>query len=367
MRVAVVGAGVVGLSIARALLAAGHEVTVYDQGRVPNPLGSSVDRSRLIRHTYGRQLGYAAMVDDAYAAWDRLWAEMGESLYVRTGTLLLDYGEGGWPRDCVATLARIGKSWEALDRKAAEERFPLLDLSGIAQACFVPTGGVLHAEKIVAALARRVRELGGTLCEETRVAEVDAAASAAVLADRGRVEGDLLVLAPGPWVNRLLPDLAERLTPSRQVVCYAEIPADRRERWSTMPMVLDIGPESGFYVVPPHFGAPLKIGDHSFSLRGDPARDREAGAAELNRLFESASSRLKEFPRYRLRDGRTCFYTVEPQERFVVEPRGKAFVFAGFSGHGFKFGPLIGERFAEVVAGRRSVEAFIRWAEGCEA
>lgn len=366
MRATVVGAGIIGLSIARSLLTQGHAVSVYDQGPVPNPLASSVDASRLIRHTYGAKVGYAAMVDDAYAAWDRLWAETGECHYARTGTLLLGYERSGWAEECVETLAKIGKTWEELSPEAAEARFPLLTLSGIARAYVVPSGGALHAERIVSLLATRVRALGGRLHESTPVAEADPETGTVRPRDGAPVTADLLILAPGPWVGRLLPDLAERLTPSRQVICYADAPADLRARWERMPMLLDIGPEAGFYVVPPQFGAGIKIGDHSFSLRGDPDIGREPDPDEVRAMFESAAPRLRHFERYAPREGRTCFYTVEGEERFVIEPRGKAFVFAGFSGHGFKFGPLIGERFAEVTAGRLSADAFRSWAEGRE-
>jgi glycine/D-amino acid oxidase-like deaminating enzyme len=364
MQVAVVGAGVIGLSLARSLLHAGHEVTVYDRAEVPNPHASSVDRSRLIRYAYGRQAGYAGMVDDAYGAWDRLWAELGESHYIRTGTLVLAQHGATWARDSANTLAAMGRPAEWLDPAEAEARYPLLDLTGIERAFHVPTGGVLHAERIVAALARHVRALGGTVREECPVESVDTALGCLVLADGTHVRADMLLLAPGPWAARLLPDLASRLTPSRQVVTYGDIPPETGTQWDAMPMVLDIGKDSGFYAVPPVLGEPLKVGDHSFSLKGDPDREREPGVEELREMFESASVRLKGFDAYQLRDGRTCFYTVAPEERFIVEQRGRAAVFAGFSGHGFKFGPLIGERFAEVAARRRSFESFARWAEG---
>ncbi|RDD60972.1 FAD-dependent oxidoreductase [Ferruginivarius sediminum] len=364
MQVAVAGAGVIGLSLARSLLQAGHEVTVYDRAEVPNPHASSVDRSRLIRYAYGRQAGYAGMVDDAYAAWDRLWAELGESHYVRTGTLVLAQPGATWARDSANALAAMGRPVEWLDPAEAEARYPLLDLTGVERAFYVPSGGVLHAERVVAALARRVRALGGTVREQCPVESVDTVSGRMVLADGTRGQADMLLLAPGPWAARLLPDLEQRLTPSRQVVTYGDIPPGTRAQWDAMPMVLDIGKDSGFYAVPPVLGEPLKVGDHSFSLQGDPDWDREPGADELRGIFESAGVRLKGFDAYRLRDGRTCFYTVAAEERFVVEQRGRAAVFAGFSGHGFKFGPLIGERFAEVAAGRRSFESFARWAEG---
>jgi glycine/D-amino acid oxidase-like deaminating enzyme len=57
-----------------------------------------------------------------------------------------------------------------------------------------------------------------------------------------------------------------------------------------------------------------------------------------------------------------CFYTVAPGERFVVEAYGRAFLVSACSGHGFKFGPLIGLRLAEAIEGKR--RDLTSWAAG---
>src|SRR6056297_2046494 len=121
-----------------------------------------------------------------------------------------------------------------------------------------------------------------------------------------------------------------------------------------MPMVLDIDPARGFYLVPPVAGTALKFGDHSFSLSGHPARDRRPSADESAALSALAGNRLADYRRYRLAETRTCFYTWSgADERFVVAPAGhRGWVLTGFTGHGFKFGALMGERMAAMLAGR---------------
>ena len=47
----------------------------------------------------------------------------------------------------------------------------------------------------------------------------------------------------------------------------------------------------------------------------------------------------------------TCLYTTTPDHNFVVDRRGPITVAAGFSGHGFKFAPAIGELVAGLVNG----------------
>jgi len=367
----VVGAGIVGLSAARALLAEGYRVEVIEQGPVPNAHGSSVDSSRLIRHTYGQQDGYAALVDAAYAAWDRLWAELGTTHYTQTGTLILSRPGTTWAQDSAATLDALGKRYRVLGPDEAARRFPLLNLDGVARVYWVETGGVLAAEPIVDALARQLRAQGASITAHTAVTDLDPAGGRVWLEDGSRRAADLLLLAAGPWTGRLWPEIAARLTPSRQLVCYADVPDDLHAAWRRMPMVLDIAEAESrsagsVYAVPPVGGAPLKLGDHAFSLTGDPDTDRSPGETELERLFETTCRQLATPERYRLLSGRTCFYTVAPGARFLHRSEGRAHALAGFSGHGFKFGPLIGERFAEMVRGDVSEPAFGAWlgAEG---
>ena len=56
--------------------------------------------------------------------------------------------------------------------------------------------------------------------------------------------------------------------------------------------------------------------------------------------------------RSRLLRSTTCLYTVTPDENFIVDhhPEFNNVVFAaGFSGHGFKFAPLIAAALADLV------------------
>src|SRR2546429_5351983 len=109
MKTLIVGGGVMGLATAWALARDGHEVEVFEQGSLPNPLASSMDEHRLIRHPYGDHMGYARMIDDAFAAWDLLWRDLGQRLYAATGTLALSGNGADWAERSAATLAAIGR------------------------------------------------------------------------------------------------------------------------------------------------------------------------------------------------------------------------------------------------------------------
>ncbi len=368
MRILVVGAGIMGLAAAEALLAAGHQVVVFEQGGIPNEQSSSVDDHRLIRYPYGTMTGYARLVAPAYAAWDRLWQRLGRSHYVETGTLVIDGAvsrdTGGWMDDSAAGLAEIGQEMEWLDGGALQARFPLLRSAADSRGLYLKTGGLLLARPIVQSLAARVAALGGSLNAKRRISGIDAETATLTLESGGTVSGDLVIVTAGPWLPDLLPDFAALVTPSRQAYAYLTPPEDTLAAWAQHPMLLDIGVESGFYLVPPAAGTGMKMGSHGFSLSGHPDRDREGRPEDVTHSLALARDSLMDFERYRVARIGTCFYTVEAEERFIAEQRGAAWILTGFSGHGFKFAPLIGERLAEVIAGRMAAADFECWISG---
>ena len=356
-----------GLATAWALARDGHDVELFEQGSLPNPLASSIDEHRLIRHPYGDHVGYARMIDDAYAAWDLLWRDIGQRLYAATGTLALTGNGETWAARSAAALARIGKPMTELKVAELPRRFPMLDPKDVDRAFWIDTGGVLFAQDIVASLARHLSQrVNVRLRPHTPVRTVDLE-HGRLITESGNAHGaDIVVVAAGAWIGRLLP-VGRRLVPSRQMVIYFDLPDEQRAAWAKAPMIIAKTGDVGLYLVPPAEGRGLKVGDHEFSRTGDPAGGRDAKADEIRPLLERCRSLLKGFERWRTNRLKVCFYTVTDDERFVVEKQGaKGWVMSPCSGHGFKFGALMGLELARTIASGRDPAAHARWAAGLE-
>lgn len=366
MKIAIVGAGIMGLATAWALVKRGHRVEVLDQGPIPNPLGSSVDQHRLIRHPYGASLGYTRMVSDAYAAWDRMWDDLGEAHYAATGSLILETPPAEWARASRENLRAAGIPFREPAPSDIARLYPaLLPPDGGTLALATDTGGTLFAEAIVAGLARWLAAKGARLRPLTRVRDIDPARAAATLESGERVSGDALLVAAGPWTNKLVPALAARMTPSRQIVLYVDPPFDLAEAWRRHPLVLDKHADGSIYVVPPRQGRALKIGFHTFSKTGDPDAPRVATPDEVDRLSAFCRRRLRRFDEYGRALPKICFYDVTDDENFLAEALAPAcWAVTGFSGHGFKFGAVLGERFADGLTGAMAPAALADWTAG---
>ena len=276
MRVIVVGAGVVGLSAAWALSRAGHEPVVLDQGDIPNPLSASHDKHRLIRLAHSEGDGRNLIIHDAYAAWDRLWADLGRSHYAETGIVMTARKPTDWAVSCRAAFDRNGTPYEVWDRAELGRRCPYLALVDEDWALFTTRGGALFADRIVTDLAGLLARRGVELRPHCRAAEIDAARATVVTAEGQRLTADAVIVAAGGWTGKLLPELAPDLQPKRAIVIYLEPPPDIAPSWAGAPCFLDFAGAGDLYLFPPMDGMPLKFGDGSTSYPEDPDAPRDA-------------------------------------------------------------------------------------------
>ena len=350
MNIIVVGAGIAGLSTAWSLVKAGHSVSIVEQGKIPNPLAASGDHHRIIRRAYGKAGGYARLITEAYAAWDELWADLGENHLDPRGFLCVSREEGDEAEIYREGLEEGGFPFDLFQPDEAVARWPFLEAGTFRYAYFSTEGGALHCRKIAIGLAKWLRERGANIYENSKVTAVDCEAGRITLADGSTMQADRVVVAAGAWVLKLFPELGGELKTYRTALAYAEPPADLRAAWETAPIILDVGGNTDGHMIPLTRGAGMKLGSGLHKVPTSDAdwnREPVPGEGEaIRNLFSPPIARIEE---YRVTEVVTCAYTFTADEKFLAHEKGRCLVVSACSGHGYKFGAAVGRRVAKAV------------------
>lgn len=361
MNIIVVGAGIAGLSTAWALTKRGHNVTLLEQGTIPNPMAASGDHHRIIRRAYGAAAGYGRLITEAYEAWDELWADLGKNHLDPRGFLCVSREEGDEAEQYLQGMQDGGYGFDYVEAAEAARRWPFLQEGTFRYAFFSPDGGVLHCRRIAAGIATWLRESGANVYENSKVVSVDRDSGEVELETGETLSADRVVVTAGAWVLRLFPEMGAELTTYRTAVVYLEPPVDLKAAWEAAPVVLDVGGATDGYIIPPSGGGGLKFGSGLHKVRTSDAdwnREPVEGEGEAIRdLFAPPMLRIGE---YAVTGVVTCAYAFTDDERFTAAEFGRCLVVSACSGHGYKFGTAVGRRAAEAAAGG-DFDEFSRW------
>jgi monomeric sarcosine oxidase len=347
----VVGGGVMGMATACALAGRGVRVTVLERFAIAHEWASSHGLSRAIRYEYGAEAIYTEMVARSLPLWKDLAHETRRHLYTETGVLTLGQPGDGHTLSGYDVMRAAGLPVEQWSVAECAARFPQFQPEKYGAITYNFTGGMLHAAECVLALADRLRARGGELREGVHVARVEPVGEGArvYLADGSRLDADRVVVTAGPWVRNVLPDVDLPVRPTRQQVCYfAGLPSER----------FGVGAFPVFLVGMHYYGFPLhgpgwfKVGSHAFGAEVDPDAGYEPDMGEVETVRAFLRETIPEAAEAELALVDRCMYDVTPTEDFILDqhPGGAGIIIgSGFSGHGFKFGILIGELLAALA------------------
>ncbi|MFL6071068.1 MAG: NAD(P)/FAD-dependent oxidoreductase [Actinomycetes bacterium] len=380
----VVGAGIIGSSIALELSRRGWDVTVVDKGSTPG-CGSTSASSAMVRFNYDN-LQEVVLAWESYARWvdwsKHLGTEdpAGMATYVKTGLLVLD----GELLDRTLELGHmdaLGIPYEAVTAEQIRERYPALDPARIGPACRVedehfwddPTGevggfiehesGFVNDATLAAHnLAFAAEQFGATFRWRSVVVDV--------LRDAGRVRGikledgtelmaSVVVNAAGPWSVALntmagvLDDFSTSTKATEQEVISVPAPEGFDiENGGTGVHDPDFGtyfrPHPGGTIIVGSFEAPcdpLILVDDADDIRQSPsATNWEVQSLRLARRLpglQIPSQKSGVVSAYDITDDWIPIYDKTNLDGYYVA--------IGTSGHQFKAAPFVGVAMAELI------------------
>jgi sarcosine oxidase subunit beta len=372
--IVVIGAGVVGCSLAFHLARAGARVAVLDKGNIC--AGMTARSGALVRmhYTFGPEAELACKSFTYFTRWRDKVGEGRGCGFVRTGFAIVVGAENVERlRVNVAMLKRIGVDTDTVDPKQLKELEPEANVDDVALAAYEPRSGYADPVATTLAFSEAAEHAGVEFILDTRVAAIETRGgrvSGVTDATGRRHEAPAVCVVAGPWTDQLLKPLGASIgiKAERAQIAFFRRPAGMRH-------CVFIDTIAGSYFRP--HGGDLTLaglGAWKPEAEADPDRFRETNDPEfIASVRKRLAQRLPRMAAAVYERGHAGIYDLSPDGRAVlgaVPGVSGLFVAAGFSGTGFKTSPAVGAAMAELIlTGRSTIVdlppfAFERFARG---
>jgi sarcosine oxidase len=353
--VIVLGVGTMGSAACYHLAKRGVNVLGLEQFSIPHERGSGHGESRITRLCYYEHADYVPLLKRAYELWDQLGEEAGCRILHRIGGIFMGRHDGAFIRETLRAADLHDLPCERVDRSQLAREHSQFHLPDDHVALFEPNAGYVLPEPAITMHAELAMRAGAELHAHEAVRSWTAHDDRVeVVTDRAAYSAEKLIICGGAWMGRIARDLNLPLTVTRQVLGWVQPLAPDRFRQGSFPVWAiendDGSLHYGFPILPGRIG--LKVAHHVHGEPTDPEtidrlprpHDEDDFRGVLRMVLPEADGPLLAM--------RICMYTNTPDSHFVIDthPRCDRVHFAGgFSGHGFKFAPVIGEILADLA------------------
>jgi glycine/D-amino acid oxidase-like deaminating enzyme len=337
--VAVVGGGIMGAMTAAHLAEMGAKVTLYDPHPMGTGPGASIDTGRSFRVHYGEDRALVSMAVRSRGLWKQWEQKLGRPLLHETGKLLLEEQGDRHAFESWKTLRQMGLRADRLSHGMVSQEWPGMKAGA---ATVDRMGGVLDPQVILGALHVWLKQQDVSFRGEA----LDVGPKA-VTDGQGQRQFDAVVLTAGAWSRRWA-DVPMEVT--RQELVYFDASA-LGARLDRLPVFSHM--ESGFYAIPTAADGRIKVANHHPGKAGHPdGDDRKVSPEFEQRARAFLAAHLPELKDAAVLRQYVCFYSGTADRDFILDRTDSGMVIgAGFSGHGFKFAPLIGRLLAQQALG----------------
>lgn len=352
----IIGGGVIGCSTAYNLARLGAKNVVLLERRSLSS-GGTAKSCAICRTHYSIEVNLFHAVESLkiFSHFDEVVG--GESGFRRTGYLIVGPESHREPMQQVFAAQNVhGIDTATLTPAEANQMHPLLQFEDVGVIGYDSMAGYADPYLTTTSYAKRAKELGVEIFTDTAVSHITTQGSYKTIhTTNGDFQTQALILAAGPWTNQVagMMGLQFPYEVSRHKVITLKIERPYELHW---PIVKDLTTPDKIYFRPEVGGVVLVgTGDH-----GDPIEDPDTltdhvDMAHIGRMDALIANRMPAFNDAQCTAGWTGPYDITPDWNPMigaVPEQENLYVAVGFSGHGFKMAPTVGESLAQLVLGQ---------------
>ncbi len=350
--VIVIGLGSMGSSTLYQLAKAGVHVLGLERYGIVHDFGSHSGQTRIVRKAYFEHPNYVPLLQEAYKGWETLEVESGEQLFIKTG--LAYYGSPGQP--IMEGIKESARLYDVELNEMAKVQSQIFDIPDDYQGLFEPDAGYVLTSNTIKAYIHLAERFGAVVKTNEKVFGFDQSDDLIIVkTNNSEFRCKKLVITAGPMISDLvkIPDLNQMISLQYLFWVKAENPKLFQKEHFPCWMIADDNSEGVFYGFPienklaPEFHGLYKVAHH---VIGEEIND------DPDQVFNSGDEhgKIRDFLDYYLPNTTDqiasmslCKYTNSEDGHFIIDvipgTNDRVIIATGFSGHGFKFVPVVGE------------------------
>jgi sarcosine oxidase, subunit beta len=347
--VVIVGGGVMGTSIAYHLAARGQRDVVLLERSELFGQGATGKCAGGVRHQFASEINIR-LSTESIRMLERFEEQPGHAIGLRQcGYLFMLTRSGDMDafRENVALQHRLGVPTEWLTPEEVRQRLPQMRTDDVLGGTFYGRDGIADPSGVVDGYVAAARGLGVKLLTGVEVTGLCVSSNAVrtVQTSAGSIEASTFVNAAGPFAADIgrLHGADMPITPlRRQMLLTTPLPEIPPE----FPFVIDFA--TGLYFHREGAGLLTGMANHNET----PGTDQSVDLDWERTALEFAVRRMPLLERAGLARHWAGLYEMTPDAHPLVgrlAPFDNVYVAAGFSGHGFMQGPIIGKLLAELI------------------
>lgn len=353
--VIVIGLGTMGSMALWQLAQAGLRVLGVEQHGIGHAHGAFAGESRLFRVATHENAVYTPMLLRARDLWRELEEATGRQLLLETGVLSIAEEGSETLTNVLGAVQEHRLPHRVLNAEQLRREYPQHRVGERDVGIYDGLAGALRPEASVLAAVALAQRQGAKVLSSAQVTSVEVADDVVVTAAGQQITAEKAVLTPGSWARELLPELGKkfRVKPTPLAWFLPERHADFTPE--VFPAFIRDAGDVHLFGAPSVDGYTVKIVQTGMS---EPVWSMEDMDLEL----------LPETLAEMGRNVNALVAGVSPEPvRWSVHPEGitgnkvpildtsyegRLITLAGFSGHGFKFAPVIGEIAFHLATGQ---------------